>query len=1129
MATTFDVNPNSVGSVFLTDFTFTSNVSSATSFAWDFGDETVSYEGPLTSHIYQYPGTYTVSGSAWTNDGSSAFVSTQAITVDYVCSNKVEFTQIPKHYSDPGLPTATPFVVSLTCTEIQDSLYLVMQSLNTNSTPIAYVPDKWNFITPKWKFVDATTNQVVTDGLLVNTSPIYQTYNGEQRVVAVSGTASFYYVDDLPTRFDSANSSPILLVATLSTQKFVYPLDSQIYSYDSYANSDLSKAAALWQINDYFPTNLKVTENFISDVYPIKWSGVPIPTMITCQFDSALNPNFVYATPLTANLIGYPRTNDIGSLYPITLELSDGSPSSLERDSLYFSNTDELENTDSGYVFTSITPLLSSFNSITLVASTTCVEPLAAPDEYSFVFPNGYPIYSDAFVFQPYLSNLNKLSLVNCPSANSFINYYKNLNVLTDGKLDVLNLPVLSSVETPTVQSLSSAPVYGVTIDPILNVTYACDPINNNIYTIDNTTNSVGPARDLTYSLSRDETEAVYPCCMSVDGNHNIWVSLYNEETIVKLDSLLNFICYAEPLSSTYIEEVQHLAPPIVETNMANEVWACYAQYNAGYVVKFDTNGNHLRTVSLSSSSPTILPVPVSLAIDKHNTVWVACYNTNTILNLRDSDGHIDLILNADRPNHLAVDRSNNIWFTCGYNFIGRYNPNTYTLTTWQISTLDKTSTLIEDVIYTPSTVGFTSEDGIQFITENGYVVFVNEQEVPPILPNLISENNILFITEDGIDITIERASIAYNSPSSVPYKNEMWGGLSVDVYDRVWAIDSKTNSVIVFSTQDPTNLRVINTQPSLSTVDIRLSTPLNGVDIPTSHIHSSQAVGDWTGNKWYQKYATAINTTPVVGTSTPFTVSNLNGSYGVAKVNEEFDISAYFQSLALPESLSRNTKFFQEFLAAVAGDGNPTNESAGRVIYERIANFVQTHGDFETSEIDQLVSYATQLSVDVKTYGIDFPAEINRLLSLFSVPKNSLRGRINYDPDVNNNIGVILTETDMVSAGQQLFAQDKRYGNYSIVYVTALDYNIEDVPPPSAIVYPLASLNIAGFRTPLTENYYFFQYVQNNLGYTENIINWDSMFTTFDYSLSTNEEWYGDNGLIETMFNNVLTKRLTE
>jgi len=1051
MSDTFSVSPSSsVGNVFLTEFTFQSTVSSATSFAWDFGDTVYSYKGPSTSHIYQYPGTYTVSNSAWINDGSEPYISSQDIYVDYVYSNNVIFSQIPSSYGVPGQRTNEPFVVSLTCTEIYDSLYLVLQSLNATSTPITYVPPKWQFITPKWQFVDATSNKVVTDGILVKTSPLYQINNGVPRVVAVSGTASFYYIDDLATQFNGISGAPLLLVATLSTENFVYPLDSQIYSYNSYANSDSAKAAVLWQVGEYFPTNLKVTENFISEVYPTKWTNVPISTMVTCQFDSRLNSNFTNTDIITANLLGYPKTNDIGSMFPVSLNLSNNEPFVVESSAAYFTNTDKNSNPNSGYVYTSVTPLVSSGDPITIIASTTAVE--LSGDSTNFAFPNGYPIYSNAYICNPYDGVVNKLALTNYPQANNYVEYYKDLGVLTDGKLDIWNLPYKLTNQGQSIQTLSAAQVYGVAFDPILNVTYVCNPITGNIDVFDkNGVLKFAPV-NLSYVLGG---ESANPCCIAVDNNHNIWVSLYGEETLLKLDSNLNVLYTAEP--STYTEEEQLVAPPAVETDLSGNLWACYAELSAGYLVHFNLSGSELLNIPLSSYS-SLQSVPVSLAVDINNSVWVACYNSNMILNFS-TEGTLLRTLSGGftRPNNLAIDRSNNVWFTHGYNFISEFNVTTSSLNSWQISTLSASA---------------------------------------------------LYTTE-------------LQQISSIPTENEMWGGLSIDVYNRVWAIDSKTNNVLVFNAENISNIRVISTQPSLSTIAIALPVPVSGIDVPTSIIHASQATGDWTGNKWYQKYAVPAYTVPINGTSAPFTVFNLDGTYSVAKVNEEFDISAYFHSLALPESLSQNTLFFNEFLAAVAGDGNPTKESAGRVIYERIANFIQTHGDFETSEIDQLLSYAAQLSVDAKTYGIDFPAEINRLVNIFSVSKNSLRGRINYDPNFTNSIGPLLTQSETVSAGQYLFAKEKSSNSYQSIYVTALSNGLK--------IYPLSSLNVAGFKTPLVDNYYFFQHLQTTLGYTENIINWDSLYTTFDYTLSSNQDWYGDNGLVETMFNNILTKRLTE
>ncbi len=1046
MSTLFTVSPSSsLGKVFLTDFTFTFSNSATTAYAWDFGDNTFEYVGPSVSHSYKYPGTYTVSGSAWTNTGD-IFTDQINIAVDYALSNKVSFTQIPDAYSDPGEKTKTPFVVSLTCTEIEDSLYLSLHSLNSNSIPLQDVPEKWRPITPKWRFVDAITNEIIQDGILVRTSPIYQTHDNISRVVAVTGEASFFYIDDVSTRFEAHNSSPVLLIATLSTSNFVHPPDSPAYSYNSYSNNDSAKAALIWQINDYLPTNLKVTENFISDIYPLKWTNVPIPVMVSCQFDSKLNNNFAQTPSITANLLGYPSTNEIGRAFPINLKLSNTENFVVENSSVYFSSTDEQGNVNSGYVFTSITPVASSLTPLTVIASTSCINSLATIDENSFVFPIEYPVHSNAYVCCPYDGVINKIKLVNMPFADKVVRHYKELGVLSDGKTSLLTLPITSHIESTTEQLTSSAPVYGLAFNPFLNTLYVSNPNTGHIYAFNqNDSTLIGQTKLI---LGEDN---VFPCCLTIDNENNIWTSLYGREDIIKLDTNLDPLFSIAP--TTYTPTNILLAPPSIEADKNGNVWACYSKQNSGYLVQYDLSGVELINVPLSSS------VPVSLAVDAKNTVWVACYNSNMVLNVS-SDGTVLFTLSGGftRPNHLALDRSNSVWFTHGYNFISVYDQTNKTLTTRQISTLS------------------------------------------------------------GISIkTTEAEQIG-----SIPAENEMWGGLAIDVYDRVWALDSKTNNVIVFNVQNPADLRIIKSQPlTTNFASITLEMPTSGFDIPTSHIHSTQAVGDWTGNKWYQKYTSPTNVVEIEGTSSQFNVFDIDKSYNVAKVNEEFDISNYFKSLALPETLSRNDIFFDEFLAAVAGDGNSTSESAGRVIYERIANFVQTHGDFETSELNQLLSYAKQLSIETKTFGTEFPTEISRLINLFSIPKNQLRGRINYDPDINNNIGSILTQSDLVSAEQYLYAQNKHTNNYQLIYVTPL--------ANGATTYPLSSLVVGGFKTPLKDNYYFYNYVPSKLGYTDNIINWDSPNTTFDYTLSTNEEWYGENGLVETMFNNILTKRLLE
>jgi hypothetical protein len=69
--------------------------------------------------------------------------------------------------------------------------------------------------------------------------------------------------------------------------------------------------------------------------------------------------------------------------------------------------------------------------------------------------------------------------------------------------------------------------------------------------------------------------------------------------------------------------------------------------------------------------------------------------------------------------------------------------------------------------------------------------------------------------------------------------------------------------------------------------------------------------------------------------------------------------------------------------------------------------------------------------------------------------------------------------------------------------------------------------MEVAQMRDPLLDNYYFFRYQESAIGHTGNIIDWDSKYTTISYSLSTAEQWYGDEGLVDIMFNKLLTKQL--
>jgi len=410
--TLFTISPSSQeGDVYGTEFTFNATLPSQyTTFAWNFGDSRyIEYNKRTTTHTYNYPGIYTIQLSAWTPYGETR-TEFATVNVDYVYRDSINFDKTPVKFGVPGIPTIDPFVISITSAKIDCPLAIVLQSQDSNSVPHDAVPDKWRFITPKWKFLDENLNAIEGNSLVLNTVPIYK----NSKIVAVKSVAKIYYVDDIATGTDPRTDCPLLISVTLSTTNFSYPPESLIYPYASYSNSEVSRAAINWQISDVIPTKLLVTENFIHDIYPIKWTNVPIPVMITCIYDTSVLPKYTNSVDISANILSYPRTNELGNLHPVTLSLSSSTRGTLtssvdfSASNLYFRSTDEYNNVASGYLFTTIMPLTSTTigESMVVVAKTVATNQLNTA--HYFKFPDGYPIHREVYVSNPLKGTINR-------------------------------------------------------------------------------------------------------------------------------------------------------------------------------------------------------------------------------------------------------------------------------------------------------------------------------------------------------------------------------------------------------------------------------------------------------------------------------------------------------------------------------------------------------------------------------------------------------------------------------------------------------------------------------------------------------------------------------------------------
>ena len=613
-----------------------------------------------------------------------------------------------------------------------------------------------------------------------------------------------------------------------------------------------------------------------------------------------------------------------------------------------------------------------------------------------------------------------------------------------------------------------------------------------------------------------NNTAAFTPTYVSLDNEYNIWVSLYNSVSVLKLDKDFNLMFSVAPTgvnwqkrsgvnspspdigyqSSLFAMQNRHnfpvfemaepidiytdeffLKPPVVETDRDNNCWVTYAHPLCCLLVKYSQNGQPLTQIQLSQYS-----TPVSIAVNSENNVWISNTHNSTYtyttlsgsLELYDTNTSalLDRVTGISRPGHIALDRNNNVWFTHSTRRIGYYNTSTSALSTWSLN------------------------------LTGGFSLFT------------IPSATLLSALETFDEIENER--------------DDEIGGLAVDVFDRVWILDNLQNYAWVISATPNFDLAPIRYFKIRPDVNLGYYIDINSGETYTEsgdyYYRSAQATGDWTGNRWYQKYVNSqlLSSVPISGISVPFTVSEFENVNQIRRVNESFNSAEYLKSLALPENLNSNVTLFDKFFAASVGTGYlSANQDLGQTVYERIANFVNNHSDIDTCNIDQLLSLAEQTATPASDYSAVYPTDILNMLDIASVPRAKLWGMKDEIPLLPQSVGEkydIFTAT--VTAGDKIILKNKFDSTLSLI----------NVPLSGGVVpvYPLSGFEGYGFVQPVTTNYLFYKLDPVYSGkYIENLIDWNSQYTTQSPTASTLEEWYGENGAIENAFRYLLTKNL--
>jgi hypothetical protein len=283
-----------------------------------------------------------------------------------------------------------------------------------------------------------------------------------------------------------------------------------------------------------------------------------------------------------------------------------------------------------------------------------------------------------------------------------------------------------------------------------------------------------------------------------------------------------------------------------------------------------------------------------------------------------------------------------------------------------------------------------------------------------------------------------------------------------------------------------------------------------------------------------------------LTGQSNSFNIFPDTGQYNIAKINENYNMSKYYNDLRYQEVLLDKRILFDEFIGTIVGDISAQPYELGKTVYERIANYTSNKVDVDKCTLDTLLSYCKEFLVIFENYNYPFPPQLRRIVDILSIKHNVLWGESNkYNLNFNgkgtippNSVyGINLsdeidTKTSVVTSGQPIVAYEKFSELYTVVNDKNIaGYSLSSVIPLSAFSYDwgwnlVAPRSISG--TDISIYYRFYQFnPQFNAKYYDNIINWTDPYTTLKPSMSSFELWSKDNGIMQTLISYELSKGL--
>jgi PKD repeat protein len=1102
--TEFFVSPSTTGYAGITPFQFTLTLASSLTGAyilWDFGDKSLSNQ-QNPSHIYEVPGQYNVVLNVYSETQNVTL--TSAINVNLLLNESIYFDFVPPP-TFAGHLNRYPFTLTFT-SSVSGPHYIDLAAQFSRSYQTQNPRNKWSFLRPEWRFLDLDGNPI--SSIVPSENPIYANEFGivsdpvNGFFAGVTGTASFYFVDDI-YNFDLVQSGHpyTTLIATLRTSAIRSFHDSfnADYVLPSYSNS-LATASCPYTVLWRNPDNIAITENGVRDYINPRWPSAVQPLVAYTNYATPYpdpwvdgngasdlwNPNsyaFCHNIPVNAD--------------PILINLvSVGFSANFVPQPTEFQWIDDTGYEVPGYYKGSFVTNISSANNVSLSANLTYKTPVLSSQYVNPTLwisnPEAGMMANVQYIYNPALS-----ATFDTPNLNIAQVYPFNMPIITQP--DFVNDPMaLSGFHGINAIASLPAPTYHAwALDSELNYLYRINTLGQILCAID--INDVVTKNNLGFLVNNQ----ISPVGLALDGQQNIWMTLYDTVSTLKFDSAGNFLFAVTPLSSTgytippnidplwydqttYYEyredspydhnqiniiDINYIEPTGIDTDRQNNVWVSYSSFLSGYLIKYDQNGGLLYT-----NSYPVCSCPQSIVVGDNDNVWIALSNniypsSPCYIEKRNTNGNKLSSFGPFRGlNKLTLDINQNPWFTFSYSWVGSIDNTSGTIFTTNLSGTGDTT---------------YAADWFD--------------------PNLNTDETAL-------------------------------EGIGCDILGNVYVINSIENQIYVLDviTKQFVNKFYINPQGFTFYLNDQYQPTQMSVSLWNK---SAQADGDWTGLNWYNKYANNIpqytSTTQnitITGRSVPLNFLNFLDN-DIFKANENFDLAGSMQSLAFSPALAESEFLFNNFLGSIYGKYPFKHNDVGVKMYEKIANYVSNISDIDYCNVKEIYNLAKMMDINLQDFNLNYPEEVERVINFASVNLSRLLGARSVEQDsfihpnsqgmYNMNPKPITSLNYMVTAGIPLVLEDRSLNKYRSINTGYIN---------CSAVYTLGDFaKYLGFTNPNWPSYYqFHQFIPNYDGtQVAGLVDWNNPQTTIKENLSSANDWFGTGNLIDTQFSYELYKGL--